>query len=764
MTRLVVVLIIIGVMMGCAPVMDKGSLTTNNVDHDQKTLSPEEAYHEGQKAERATEYENAIKYYLIAAKDGNVKAELRLGWLYFIKREGVIQDFKASTFWFHHAAEHGNAEAQDSLGDAYYNGTGINQDYSKALMWYQKSANQGNYSAEYSLGYMYLYAVGTDKDINKAFHWISASAKGGNIYGKVVLGYIYSNSEGSLKNMKEAIKILNSVAEDPIWGKLDLPDGPSNLARNQLATIYESGDGVEKNFKKGSEYLQVASAHGSVDAKSRLALSYMLGLGVDKSQSTAIRLFTEVLAIDRSNENAKKFLPVAIAEAAEDGQKEYDNKRFTEAFKSLEPAANHGNLLAQYLLGNMYSSGDGVVKDDSLAVKWWRMAASNGYFDAITALGKAYWLGNEYLNIDSDEALKRLLYSMSNGDPNARDFIEKQVVPGWKFASVDKDDIFLVKIDSIKSYSNTISFWSEDIPIPKAINDNYHFYVADKFYEHADCDNSIFGFESSITYDSGGNITNSTHADSPKMMPIVPDSVGAYVVGVACKYSHKSGAENHTEETVHSASMASAGTAWPLASGYVVTNYHVIGDRNKITLLRTNGEKLSAVVVLHDEANDLVLLKVKDTSKLPPALPLSSESAHIGDKVFTIGYPHPDIMGEAPKLANGIISAATGINDDPRTYQITVPIQAGNSGGPLVDMEGEVVGVTASKLSAVKMFQWTGDLPQNVNYAIKSAYVSILDDAAPRFNKGIKVLQLGNASLSTLAARIKGSIMLVIAE
>ena len=149
---------------------------------------------------------------------------------------------------------------------------------------------------------------------------------------------------------------------------------------------------------------------------------------------------------------------------------------------------------------------------------------------------------------------------------------------------------------------------------------------------------------------------------------------------------------------------------------------------------------------------------------MPDALPLSNSVAKTGAKVFTIGYPHPDIMGQKAKLSEGIINADTGYMDDARTLQISVPIQSGNSGGPLLNMNGEVVGIVTSKLSAVKMFKWTGDLPQNVNYAIKISYLNALLNSIKQQSSRIKVLPTKQADLESLATRIQNSMILIIAE
>jgi S1-C subfamily serine protease len=208
----------------------------------------------------------------------------------------------------------------------------------------------------------------------------------------------------------------------------------------------------------------------------------------------------------------------------------------------------------------------------------------------------------------------------------------------------------------------------------------------------------------------------------------------------------------------------SVGTAWPTALGCVVTNNHVVEGREKITLILVDGKKIPATVLTKDKINDIVLLKVTNPNELPLALPLAGTNPGIGAKVFTVGYPHPDVLGTKPKLTDGVISSLTGLQDDPRTYQITVPLQAGNSGGPLLNLNGEVVGIVTYKLDAIRMYKWTGDLPQNINYAIKIHYLKALVDSAIGQSAPINEMTRKPANLEQLAERVQGSVIFVLAE
>lgn len=204
------------------------------------------------------------------------------------------------------------------------------------------------------------------------------------------------------------------------------------------------------------------------------------------------------------------------------------------------------------------------------------------------------------------------------------------------------------------------------------------------------------------------------------------------------------------------------GTGWVVAPHFIVTNNHVVTESNHAVLIKTDRTKLNAVVVVRDVANDLALLNVSDATKLPPAIPLVNQSPLMGEQVFTIGYPHPDVMGTNPKLTVGIINSLTGMANDPRTLQISTPLQSGNSGGPLLNMKGEAVGIVTSKLNAVKMFEWTGDTPQNVNYAVKVNYLRALIESAQRTHQAVlPILPVKQNTLVNLSQQIQDSIILI---
>lgn len=168
----------------------------------------------------------------------------------------------------------------------------------------------------------------------------------------------------------------------------------------------------------------------------------------------------------------------------------------------------------------------------------------------------------------------------------------------------------------------------------------------------------------------------------------------------------------------------SSGSGFFIGDGtYFVTNHHVI-DQAFLIRVRTRWQTVTAELVHDDEQNDLAVLRVP--RKFPTLPVVASRDVKLGRPVFTLGFPNPEVQGLSPKLTRGEVSSLTGLRDDPRYFQISVPIQPGNSGGPLVDEQGCVVGVITATLNAERMLATTGNVPQNVNYALKSSHLLAL--------------------------------------
>jgi S1-C subfamily serine protease len=160
----------------------------------------------------------------------------------------------------------------------------------------------------------------------------------------------------------------------------------------------------------------------------------------------------------------------------------------------------------------------------------------------------------------------------------------------------------------------------------------------------------------------------------------------------------------------------SSGSGIILAKSAVVTNQHVVASCNKVDVIH-NGQRYGASVTKRDAKNDLALLQVEN---LPAVLyPSLRRKALSGEGVMVAGYPLAGLLSSDLIVTDGIVNALSGIANDASQLQISAPVQPGNSGGPLIDKSGSLVGVVVSKLNALRAAAMTGDMPQNINFAIK---------------------------------------------
>jgi S1-C subfamily serine protease len=194
-------------------------------------------------------------------------------------------------------------------------------------------------------------------------------------------------------------------------------------------------------------------------------------------------------------------------------------------------------------------------------------------------------------------------------------------------------------------------------------------------------------------------------------------------------------------------------------NGYLVTNHHVVKDSDKVRVQASTG-LLDAVVVRTDAASDLALLKVSGTFDALPVV--SSRNSRLGSTVATVGFPNVGLQGFEPKLSKGDISSLAGIQDDVKQFQISVPVQPGNSGGALVDERGNVVGVVSAQLSQKAALESTGALAQSVNYAIKSSYLLSFLEAVPEVGGGLIDAKTNDQKFEAVVDDVKKATVLII--
>jgi S1-C subfamily serine protease len=160
----------------------------------------------------------------------------------------------------------------------------------------------------------------------------------------------------------------------------------------------------------------------------------------------------------------------------------------------------------------------------------------------------------------------------------------------------------------------------------------------------------------------------------------------------------------------------SAGTGFFVSEqGHILTNAHVVSGCKRIQ----TREGSTARLVSEDDEIDLALLKVESESPAVATFRLQPVP-RVGDSVIAFGFPLQGILSSEGNLSTGTVAAVAGVGDDPRFIQVSAPVQPGNSGSPLLDSSGDVIGVVEAKLDAVETLRIAGDIPQNVNFAIRA--------------------------------------------
>jgi S1-C subfamily serine protease len=180
-------------------------------------------------------------------------------------------------------------------------------------------------------------------------------------------------------------------------------------------------------------------------------------------------------------------------------------------------------------------------------------------------------------------------------------------------------------------------------------------------------------------------------------------------------------------------------------NGLIITNFHVIENSTKIEVIFPDMKIIkNASIRIKDSKNDIAILEINNFSlsdiinQEVPFTFADVNSVKIGQEIFTLGFPLGDILGTKSRLSLGTINSLYGLQDDPRLYQISNPLQPGNSGGPLFNRKGELVGIVVSSLNAKFFYENVGILPQNVNFAIKSTYLQNLISMLPESDEILK--------------------------
>ena len=446
-------------------------------------------------------------------------------------------------------------------------------------------------------------------------------------------------------------------------------------AQGLLGASYAYGHGVAEDYPEAVKWYRKAAEQNDAGAQHSLGNCYANGQGVAKNQAEAVKWYRK--AAEQNFASAQGSLGTCYA----DGQGVEKNE--AEAVKWYRKAAEQNLPAAKFCLGFCYANGQGVAKDETEAVKWFRKAAEQNDAQAQYNLGICYDNGQGVAK-DEAEAVKWFRKAAE------QNFALAQCNLGVCYFNGDG-----VAKDYVEAYKwNLLAAGQGLVSAKKAMTT----------------------MEVRITREQMAEGQKLARNFKPREVP----STGSDSSGTS----------------IAQARPESSGTGFFITEdGYLITNEHVPGSGAQVRLVTEVG-LVSARLVKVDAANDLALLKVE--GKFAPLPVVSSRAMKMGSTVATVGFPNIGLQGFAPKLTKGEIAALSGARDDPRYFQIGVPVQPGNSGGALVDERGSVVGVVAAKLNVAAAVATSGALPENVNYAVKSSFLLSFLESVPEVAAKLK--------------------------
>jgi TPR repeat protein/V8-like Glu-specific endopeptidase len=473
--------------------------------------------------------------------------------------------------------------------------------------------------------------------------------------------------------------------------------------------MYGLGNGVKQDYVEADKWLLKAAEQGNANAQVALAGCYRQGLGVPVDKAEALKWYTS--AAEQGSPEGQLDLGSLYYEDAATAPFFYPV-----AVKWYQKAADQGNAQAQYNLGYAYWKGTGVSQNSSEAARWYQKAADQDYPEALYSLGALYFNGDGVPK-DHSVTLKLYLDAAKHGLVPAEFGIGNLYLNG---DGVPKDEIeALAWLDIAAATGDQQSIdlrhWLEE-----KVGEQYTIEAEQRSKELLKQVNPGAQGNSEVTQPPSPKVQNNLSNNEP-------DGYGSGV--------------------------------FVTADGLVLTAAHVIKNAAVVKVRTQEGLKTAQVLSV-DVADDVALLKCE--GQFSPVPVKNSAGIKLGQSVFTIGFPDPLLQGFSPKMTRGEISSLMGIEDDPHDWQISVPVQPGNSGGPLFDESGNAVGLVVAKLKSDAANDAVGAVPENVNYAVKSSYaLSLLSSYStgllPEFSPP-KIPE----KMEDVVARVQNSVVLIL--
>jgi uncharacterized protein len=515
-------------------------------------------------------------------------------------------------------------------------------------------------------------------------------------------------------------------------------------AQYELGQMYFYGVGVTIDQVEGARWYRKSGEQGNADAQYILGFIYYGGFGVPKDAVDAVKWYRK--AADQGHILAQR----ALMEIYERGQGVHKDAK--EAVKWRRKAAEHGNAEEQIHLGDMYRNGDGEPKDDAAAARWYQKAAGQGNAYAQYNLGLKYQYGWG-LPVDYTEALRWYRKAAEQGYVKAQYELANMYSLGKGATQNNWEALRWYRKAADQGHDLAAYFlgvmYRDGEAAPKDYVQAYMWFniAATGF------------FASGLAGEARDRLG---HAMTPQQIAEAQQRTAAWRPVQPGEQQAAPGKSDdpwaafnwrpipEPAAPARDSPSGQLGTAFFIGDGALLTNAHVVKGCSGVNFVLA-GQRMVAQVTARDEENDLALLRTATHSPAVAALRLSIRQ---GEAISAYGYPLPGLLASGGNLTTGNVTALSGIGDDSRFLQISAPVQPGNSGGPLLDGTGNVVGIVKGKLDATKVASAIGDVPQNVNFAIKASVVAtFLDSNSIHYVSGVSTTGRSPADIAENARR-----------
>jgi S1-C subfamily serine protease len=303
----------------------------------------------------------------------------------------------------------------------------------------------------------------------------------------------------------------------------------------------------------------------------------------------------------------------------------------------------------------------------------------------------------------------------------------------WLRIGTTRDGEYSVDAETLSLSDGLVHYWEEwKLSSPKTTPEGKAYQVS-VLYLAVDCEGRKFAIANVALYTADRAFVKNISVPQAewKFKDIVPDTARDKASRYACTHVQTSGRNTNAPATVTAPAerqeqVTVTGSGFALdRKGTVVTNQHVIKDCHTFQV-RQSGRSYPAQLVATDATYDLAILR---TNVAFPEIALRSNPSAVGETVYVAGFPLAGVLAEEMNFTDGVVASEAGIAGNLAELQITAPVQQGNSGGPVLDQAGNAIGVVVGKLDAVRVAGATGDIPQNVNFAIKVDVLRMFMDA-----------------------------------